>query len=200
MVYNSLETLSFNMEAYQMLRIAICDDDKNELSMTRAAMEEYISENRQTAHIYTFTSAKSLLFSAEEPFDIYLLDVVMPEQDGIELGVKIRETDKSGIIIYLTTSPDFAIDGYDAQAFSYLLKPVAKKRLFMVLDQAFAGLKKQDKCIYIKTKEGTIRVPLDDIYYAELIGRAIRYVCRERVVDSVTSSLSFRDGKPPAKG
>ena len=60
----------------------------------------------------------------------------MPEMSGIELGIRLRELGCRGTIIYLTVSPDFAVDSYDARAFHYLLKPVKSTRLFEVLDQA----------------------------------------------------------------
>ena len=63
-------------------------------------------------------------------FDIYLLDVIMPGQNGIELGLSIREFDQGGRIIYLTASSDFAVDSYRAKASDYLLKPLDKSRLF----------------------------------------------------------------------
>lgn len=176
-----------------MLRIAICDDEALELAATRAMMEEFITLRGLSARIETFADGKSLLFAMSEPFDLYLLDVVMPEQNGVELGKELRKSDTSGVIVYLTTSPDFAIESYDAQAFHYLLKPVKRERLYEVLDRAVAALKRRDECVYVKTRDGTVRLLLDDIYYAELLGRAARYVCRDAVVDSMTSSASFRE-------
>ena len=57
-------------------------------------------------------------------FDIYILDILMPGMDGIELGVRLRELGYDGSIIYLTSSTDFAIDSYKAEASNYILKPV----------------------------------------------------------------------------
>lgn len=180
-----------------MLRIAICDDEEDELAATRAAMEEYLAERGLSADVETFADGKSLLFAMSEPFDLYLLDVVMPEQNGVELGKELRKTDTSGIIVYLTTSPDFAIESYDAQAFHYLLKPVKRERLFEVLDRAVAALRRRDEGAYVKTRDGTVRLLLDDIYYAELHDRAVRYVCRSGIVDGMTSSLPFREMVTP---
>ena len=72
-----------------------------------------------------------------------------------------------------------------------------RERLFEVLDRAFATLKRRDECVYVKTRDGTVRLPLDDIYYAELRDRAARYVCRDGVVDGMTSSVSFREMAAP---
>lgn len=69
-------------------------------------------------------------------FDLYLLDIVMPEQNGIEVGLSIRKLDGLGLIVYLTTSPDYAVDSYLTNAFHYLLKPVRWEQMVSVLDRA----------------------------------------------------------------
>ena len=181
-----------------MIRIAICDDDTAERGETLSAVKEYLSLRGISASVDTFSGGKGLLFATEGNglFDIYILDVIMPEMSGIELGKTIRKMDPSGIIIFLTTSPDFAIEGYDAQAFHYLIKPVERAKLFEVLDRAFATMRRRDESVYVKTRDGTVRLLMDDIYYAELHGRAMRYVCRDRIVEGMTSSVSFRDMVP----
>ena len=58
----------------------------------------------------------------------------MPGVNGIAVGLRLREMGAAGEIIYLSASRDFAVESYQAQAFFYLLKPVASDRLFPVLD------------------------------------------------------------------
>lgn len=140
-----------------MLHIAICDDDAAELAQTRALLDEFLASRALAARVREFAAGKELLFDLEDSgaYDLYLLDVVMPEMNGIELGVKLRETDEHGAIIYLTTSEDFAIDSYSARAFWYLVKPVAPDKLFPVLDKAVAALQKRlDEGIAVKTRDG----------------------------------------------
>ena len=173
-----------------MLRVAICDDENNELLATKELIKEYISNRGIPAVIDTFSSGKELLFA--DFYDLYILDVIMPDLNGVDLGIELRKSGVSGVIIYLTTSPDFALDSYDARAYHYLLKPVERNRLFDVLDSAIGALKLQDEYAYVKTREGTMRLMFDDIYYAELRGRAVRYVCRDSIVDGMTGSVSFK--------
>ena len=45
--------------------------------------------------------------------------------------------DNTGLLLYLTTSPDFALDSYRVDAFDYLLKPVDRDLFFQSLDKAY---------------------------------------------------------------
>ena len=59
---------------------------------------------------------------------------------GIDLGVKLRELGHYGAIVYLSISPEYAVESYAARAFYYLMKPVEPAKLYQVLDQAAAAL------------------------------------------------------------
>ena len=127
-----------------MLNIAVCDDEKLWLENTVGLLNDYYTvHNEITVKIQAFQSAYDLVESVEENagFDLYILDVMMPEMTGIQVGTKLRAAEKRGLIIYLTTSKDFALDAYSVQPFHYLIKPVEKECLFAVLDKATAILK-----------------------------------------------------------
>ena len=183
-----------------MLQVAICDDDATERTRTRALLDDYLALRELTAQVREFAAAKELLFDLDGgiPYDLYLLDVVMPEMNGIQLGVKLRETDEAGTIIYLTTSEDFAIDSYEARAFWYLVKPVKPDKLFPVLDKAIAARQRlMTEGVNIKTRDGMARLPFHEIIYVEPIDRAVRYVCKSGEVESVTDTASFREKAAP---
>lgn len=162
-----------------MLHIALCDDEPEQRALTGGLLRQYIKERPGlAAQLSVFSSGAALLEQVENggDFDLYVLDIIMPELSGIDLGVKLRNMGSNGSIVYLTTSPDYAVDSYLAQAFFYLLKPVNPPRLFEVLDQAAALLhKRRAASVQVKTKDGLLLLPLDGLLYAELAGRAVRY-------------------------
>ncbi len=159
-----------------MFCIALCDDEEPQRRFTRRMLEDYFARRDLPAKIREFAGGRELLDAPDgQRFDLYLLDIVMPELDGIRLGMALRDRDKEGVIIYLTTSPDFALESFNARAFSYLLKPVREEKLFAVLDDTIALRERRDAGVIVRTAEGTVRVVLDSILYVELTGRAPCY-------------------------
>ena len=184
-----------------MLHIALCDDEAEQLQITRQMLEDFLSEYRLAARVREFASGPEMLNAVAEngPFDLYILDIVMPEMSGIYLGLELRKTDHDGVILYLTTSPDFALESYQARAFFYLLKPVTQETLFPILNEAVCTLnKRQEDGIQVKTHDGIMRILFDSILYAELKNRSARYYLRDgSYVDSMTATSSFRDMMAP---
>ncbi|MBQ7370577.1 MAG: response regulator transcription factor [Blautia sp.] len=183
-----------------MLKIAVCEDDERQRNELHTALEQYISSHGIAARVWSFTGPKALLSAVEENgvFDLYLLDVLMPEMDGIRLGLALRKTDANGLIVYLSTSRDFAVESYEARAFHYLVKPITADTLYPVLERCFLTLQNtHTKVIRVKTREGMVHLSLDEIYYVELTKRIIRYVCKTRTVDSLYVRVPFSEASAP---
>lgn len=181
-----------------MLQIAICDDEPEQCQLLQALTAEYLSSRpRLEAQVTAFASASAVLSAAEATggFDLYLLDVLMPEQNGIELGLALRQRDSEAVIIYLTASADFAVDAFLTRAYHYLLKPLSRESLFGVLDEAIVHLNRRDTALSLKTKTGLQRLSLGSIVYAELVGRCISYHLRDgSQVMGLTLRCPFRQG------
>ena len=163
-----------------MLKMAVCDDDVSELSDIISIINDYKKTNTFCYEIiYTaFQSAVELIAAVEGGirYDIILLDIVMPQINGMDAAKEIRIYDKVTNIIFLTASPEFAVDSYVVDAFYYALKPIWKDKLFAVLDKVLAELHNQTAPnILAKCKSGLTRIPLHMLEYAEVLGRTIHY-------------------------
>ncbi len=174
------------------MQIAICDDDKQELENILNLLREYNRQRQDISFAMTaFSSAEELLKFVEQHggFDLYLLDIIMPETNGIQLGSLLRSRGDEGLIAYLTTSPDFAMDAYGVEAFHYLLKPIEMASFFRCLDKAADHLDKlRSKVVFIKMSHSIRMIPIRDILYAE---RVKRLVCYYMIDGSVLKSATF---------
>lgn len=123
----------------------------------------------------------------------------MPGENGIELGLNIREADRGGHIIYLTTSSDFAVDSYQTGASDYLLKPLDQNRLFQSLDKIIRSMEKEQRSfVTIKTRDGHLRIPLRCVAYGELVGRCVQYHLADgSVLEGMSLRGSFQDAVRP---
>lgn len=184
------------------MRIALCDDEISFHETAAALLKQY----RQTRPSDTFTltlfsSGQELLdYTLEHgAFDIYLLDVLMPGQNGIETGAALRGRNDRGIIIYLTFSPDFAVESYSTEALHYLLKPVEQEQFFAVMDKAMAYFSKiQTENISVKTTNALRILPVSDILYAERVERCVcYYLIDNTAVTGITFNGTFQNAVAP---
>ena len=179
-----------------MIKIAICDDVLHDLDETKKLIEKYLDSHLDIAGIiYTFSHPYEMLDEAQKNggFSIYILDVIMPKINGIELGKELRKSGDEGEIIYLTTSCDYAIDSYDAGAFFYLVKPVSEGKMFKIVDKAIKSLKsKSSEGITVNTPNGLIRINFDEILYVEQLDRMLHYhLVGGKIVSSCVIRKSF---------
>lgn len=174
------------------MKIAICDDELSEISITNAYINKYIQERGLDIDILTFSDAQSMLEYDTTDIDIYILDVIMPEMNGIELGRRIHEKNKEAVIIYLTTSKEFSISAFSVRAFSYLLKPIDKVQLFAELDECLEKVRKPMRRLMIKTSDGTINLSIKDIMVIEYSDhRLIYHLANDYIVEGLYQKLPF---------
>ena len=119
-----------------MIRIAMCDDDISELNRARVLLDQYREERQREIAYTSFQSALDLLAEVERGtrFDILFLDVLMPGQNGMEAAKELRQMDENVKIIFLTSSPEFAVESYTVNAYFYQLKPIWKESFFHIMD------------------------------------------------------------------
>lgn len=105
--------------------IAICDDQEQECGALQYLLYAWQRERQHPVRVRVFRSPVELLDAArEEPFTLYLLDVLMPGMDGMAAAREIRQFDAAAALVFLTSTPDFAYESYAVHALSYLLKPI----------------------------------------------------------------------------
>ncbi|MBR5230180.1 MAG: response regulator transcription factor [Firmicutes bacterium] len=150
-----------------MLRIAICDDEAVFSAQTEAILNHW-PDKPSNFSTSIFCDGDSLIRAHnEDPFDIILLDVLMPLFDGIETAREIRSGSKDVKIVFLTSSPEFAVDSYTVKASNYLLKPVDPFKLFDCLNEICNERHQGDSFINVKVPHAVRRVVLSEIEYVE---------------------------------
>lgn len=150
-----------------MLEIVICDDEKN-LRRNLCHIIEMNLELRGIAyHITEFDCGEALLSACKiSSFNIVFLDIEMKELNGIETAKSLREKNKSAIIIFVTSYPDFVFQGYEVRALNYILKPYQKEKILSVLHLALEELHALAEQYYIiEQQSGAVKLPLHEIKY-----------------------------------
>lgn len=159
------------------MKIAVCDDNQEELHRVASLLEDYQAEKNVSISPRLFESSVELASIApQENFDLYLLDVLMPALNGIDLAREIRAFNTAVPILFLTSSPEFAVESYTVHAANYLLKPVSRERLFSALND-ISDQQKADRKNYIivKSNIGVRKILLSQLVYVEAQDRRVIY-------------------------
>lgn len=176
-----------------MLRIAVCDDIQTELDEITQIIRDYgIQHPDQELTVQPFSSPYTLLGGVEHGqfHDIYILDIVMPNISGIELGQYIRSRNSACAIIFCTITPEYALESYCVQAQNYLVKPIRRDALVQSLEQALQRLNHdRAKGVSIHTPDGQSFIPFYQIVYLELSNRRILF---HQTSGAVIQSLLLR--------
>ena len=139
---------------------------------------------------------------AEISADVVLLDIRMPQMDGIELAQHLNKLPKPPVIIFTTAYDAYAIKAFDLHAIDYLLKPIRLGRLFEALNRAREAVPVQTevlrellpeprKNLSIHERGKIYLIPIEQVLYlrAELKYITVRTAEREYLVDESLSAL-----------
>lgn len=151
------------------LKIAICDDEQNQIEYITALVSSWSVGTGHTSDIRTFASAEAFLFEYEEDraYDILLLDVEMANISGIELAKRIRKDNNRAEIVFITSHFEFVGEGYEVDALHYLIKPVSADKLCKVLSKAVERLSADPPSVVITCEGETVKLYEGDILYVE---------------------------------
>ena len=95
-----------------MLNIAIVEDEKETRENILDCLNRFMSEGKIIYQVKEFTSAESFCFGKVTPFDIVLMDINLPGQNGYETVKKMREQGDYAIVIFITSLAQYAIKVY----------------------------------------------------------------------------------------
>jgi two-component system, LytTR family, response regulator AlgR len=155
--------------------VIIVDDEP--LARDRLArMVEKLEQYRVVAQAENVEQAMSAI--AEHDPDVVLLDVRMPEEDGLSAAKRITGMEDPPAVIFCTAYDEYAVDAFTTTAVGYLLKPVRQEDLRAALEKAqklnkvqLAALGErqapanQRNHISAKTRRGVELIPLDDVRF-----------------------------------
>lgn len=150
--------------------IAICDDEPVFVEHFTEIINCYFKDHGMKCSIQKFYCAQDLLAKCEEPdsFDVIVLDIEMPDFDGIYAAEEIRRHDKEIPIMFLSSNNSHGDSACDFQIFKYIYKSAGKEKIYSAFD-ALIAKKDREKLSYIaQTYEGAVKTLLKDILYIQV--------------------------------
>lgn len=186
----------------QHLRVVIVDDE----APARSRLRDLIGDCghklplRLVGEASDGRSALELLQS--EPADVVLLDIRMPEMDGVEFAEHLRKLPDPPAVIFTTAYDAYAIKAFELHAVDYLVKPIRLGRLYDALNRVrqlspmrldiLQQIKPEPRSHLSVQERGRVHlIPLKDIIYlkAELKYVTIRTAQREYLIEESLTRL-----------
>ena len=151
------------------LNCAIIDDEPLALEM----MSDYVQKTPFLTLTGAYNSAvQAIKTIRENPVDLLFLDIQMPELSGLEFAKVLPKRTK---VVFTTAFPQYAVEGYEVEAFAYILKPISFEAFLKVAKRAYDWFSQSEKAknyakdrfIFVKSDYKLVRINLDDILFIE---------------------------------
>lgn len=151
------------------ITVGIVEDEIKEKERTEEMLQRFFQEERIPYEILSFSSGKELFQTEIQNIHLLLLDIILPEENGVEIAKKVRADGWKGPLIFITKTIQFALDGYKVEALDYLLKPLEYEDFRLKLSKAYKIIDSlSDRIVSFKVNEGIINLEESSIYYVEV--------------------------------
>ena len=171
------------------LRCCVIDDEPLALELIKS----YVEKTPFLEFVDAFSSASLAVKTIiESNIDLLFLDIQMAELNGIEFA---RVVSARCRIVFITAFPQYAVEGFRANALDYLLKPVSYTEFLEAANKAMMWCKlvensenvgNEQKHIIVKSEYKLLQIPIDDITYIEGLKDYVRIF-----LDNGTSVMSL---------
>lgn len=191
MIIESKAEYRRNIGGNSMLSILICDDDIGMVDTLRSIVESVLQKSGKKAKIHTFIDASHVSDQLLSGCDIALLDIDFEGAgyNGMDVARRLRTLRSDTVIIFVTNFIEYAPEGYEVQAFRYVLKRDIDSDLKPNLLLALKNLNKETLPIQVN---GEIKnLILDDILYLEVQQHNVTAVMCQQTVEKKQMEYSF---------
>lgn len=149
------------------IQVLVCDDDLAFADKAAQKIDECLRSEGVNAAITKCSDPGKLTGTDLLRFDVMFLDVDMGTVNGIDVARETRKLHGDALIIFLTRFVEFSLEGYEVNAFRYLLKDNFEMRLSAYIKDALKALaQKRDSFVFLVNGEECV-VKYQDIVYLE---------------------------------
>ena len=153
------------------MRVIILEDLAEHAQRLESLLRDY--EKKHPDHpfeIRRYDNPYTLLTEYACDADLMFLDIQVPLMDGMQVARRIRDMDQGVMLVFTTALAQYAIAGYEVQAFDYILKPLEAEMFEAKLDRALRvlGYQHEEAWVDFKTKTESRRLPVNQISYIEV--------------------------------
>lgn len=180
------------------LRVAICEDELIHQENLFRIINEWRTGRDIEVNVDVYVTAEEFLYQYDKgnAYDIVFFDIHLNGMDGVKAARRLRERDELIIIIFLTSRMEYVLQGYEVNAWRYLLKPVHSGDVNACLNKAYDVLEQVCEYFLVKFENKLYKVPYSSILYMESFGHYVSIYTKEKNYQ-IRMSLSQLESKLP---
>jgi two-component system response regulator AlgR len=183
------------------LRVLIVDDEP----LARTRLRALLADCREPATVVQGEAGDAAAAQALlrlQSFDVALVDIHLPGDDGLQLAASLRELPQAPLVVFVTAYAEHAVRAFELEALDYLTKPVRLERLRAALQKAERALRArsaqvpeaESAWLLITERGRTLRLPLAEVLYckAEQKYVTVRTMQTSHLLDDSLNELERR--------
>lgn len=156
--------------------VAIVEDSPAEAELLRSYFARFTKEHGVEFTLTCFASGEEFLNKYRPAYDLVLMDIGLPGHNGMETAAALRERDRSVTLIFVTNMAQFAVKGYEVDAFDFVVKPVGYSNFALKLQRALNKLDtRRDSEVLVTLSDSMVRLSASQIKYIEISGHRMVY-------------------------
>ena len=179
-----------------MINIGIVEDSQVDQEKLSKVIASYFNTKSIEYSLKVFNTANSFL-SSNDIFDLLFFDIFLGGSlTGMDIARKARERlGNNLVIVFITSSMAYAIEGYSVDASAYIIKPITEEEFNLKMPRIIDKINsKISDFIILTTTEEKVSVNISDIDYIEVYGHYLTY-CVNNKKYTVRQTLSDAENK-----
>ena len=163
------------------IRVAIVDDNKMEMERAVSAVTQLIDENQYKVSIKQYTNGKQLIADLEDEilYDVYLLDIDLPDYPGFDLAERIHRMNPAAYVVFNTSHDNLGKKTFPFFPYATIFKSEGEKPIRMIIDRICKEIVESEDGVYmIHNERRFVRFPMREIVYIEKEGKNTVFHCK----------------------
>jgi DNA-binding LytR/AlgR family response regulator len=188
------------------IRCAVIDDEP----IARQILEDFISQDERLLPAGNYKNAKEAMKGIiSQPVELLFLDINMPGLTGFQF---LKTMTNPPAVIFTTAYREHAMEGFDANAIDYLLKPIAIERFLLAVNKAWKFLrppateigdspvvKDNEDFFFVKADGGLVKIFFQEILFIEALKEYVKIVTKDKSVITYHTISGLEEKLPAGK-